>query len=413
MPADYPDGTVPALSGNTIELTPGFAVPWYQGGAISLAAGASNSFTLNFSDPYFIYFIDMINVSPTNGNAFNVIVSLNGIPYISAVGSAWLNIPLHQNPSICFLDDDVVVVTVTNFDSITLVYTIKLMGTAILRPFGYVHAVIAKFSTIYTIAVVGQSIPFTNLSQYHTLGSVWTWFDDSDDSVEANPSHAFLAAGVYAPKLKASNERSYDTYYCYPLITIYAAFPWLTAVEADPGNKITLWSYAIYCNLVPQTNDAYVYYDYGAGKFDIIYAIQQVRLLALATASSDVFVLGYSNATGNLYTQAGVKIVVYFHNAADVYSIRLALMNGTTFTVYDSYIIDLSSYYYIMVERAKDSTTITCKIYSNTSFTELLDTLTITNAAVNTVFRYLYAYSTKHDDTAATSTIEDVHLGVL
>jgi hypothetical protein len=413
MPSDYPDGTTPALPGNTVELEAGFAIPWYQAGSIGVAAGASGSFTLTFNDPYFIYFVDSINVTATDSNSFNVLVTCNGIPFISGAGIAWLNIPLRQNRSLLFLNDDVIVVTVTSYSVSALTYTIKLMGTAILRPTNYVHAAIARFSTIYTLAVVGQPIPFTNLSQYHTLGSVWTWFDGSEDSVDANPSHAFIASGVYVPKLRVSCSHNYDTYYCNNPITVCDAFPWATCVENDPGSKVVLYSNAIRGNLVPQTEDAYVYYDYGVDRFNFIYAIQQVRLLALATSLSDVFILGYSNGVGNLYTQAGVKIVVYFNNAVGVYSIRLAVMNGTIVTAYDSYIIDLSSYYYIIVERASGSTTVTCKIYSNISYSELLDTLTVTNAAVNTVFRYLYAYSTKHDDAAATSTIEDVRLGIL
>jgi hypothetical protein len=140
MYADYPDGTSPNSPGNTMELSPGFASPWYQSGTLTLIAGGVGSFTLSFTDPEYIYFVDMVNISPTSGHPFNVVFSLNGIPYVAAAGSAWLNIPLRQNPSLCFLEKDVVVVTVTNHAATTLTYSIKLMGTAILKPSGYGHA---------------------------------------------------------------------------------------------------------------------------------------------------------------------------------------------------------------------------------------------------------------------------------
>ena len=139
MSGDYPDGTTPALPGNTVELQAGFAVPWYQSGTISLNAGATGSFTLSFTDPYFIYFVDMINISPSANREFAVVIDFNGIEYVSAAGYMWLNAPLRQNPSLYFLEGDVLIVTVTNFSATAQTFTVKHCGTSILRPAAFGH----------------------------------------------------------------------------------------------------------------------------------------------------------------------------------------------------------------------------------------------------------------------------------
>ena len=82
MPQDYPDGMTRMLPGHTIDLENGFARPWYEGSSVTIAAGASGSYTLDFSDDDGIYYIDVVNVSPSAYKEFTVIIHINDVPYV-------------------------------------------------------------------------------------------------------------------------------------------------------------------------------------------------------------------------------------------------------------------------------------------------------------------------------------------
>lgn len=145
---DNPGGWSRSLPGHTVEYEPSFAQSFYYGDSLTIAAGATSVYTLDFDDTQHIYFADMISITPQAYKEFAVVVYVNGVPYAAASGIGWLNIPLRQNPSVQFIAGDSLAVSVTNQDGSSRTFLVKINGTKIIRPSGYGHAPAAYFSYV-------------------------------------------------------------------------------------------------------------------------------------------------------------------------------------------------------------------------------------------------------------------------
>jgi PKD repeat protein len=412
VPQDYPDGSSSVVPSDAVELDPGFTLPWYEGFSVVVAANTTGSVTLTFNNPDFIYFVDMLGISPQVYTEFAAIIELRDLPCVCVAACGWANIPLRQNPSMAFLSGDTIKVAVTNTNATVRTFLVKFSGTKIIRPSSYGHAPGAFFACPAKITFVDTSVDFVDSSSDSPSSWEWDMKDGSPVGVVNPYTFHYHVAGIYYPRLKAINDYGYDTWVTPDPVYALNRFDLTTFTEADPGAKVTIAANSLVVTAVPQTDDAYVYKDMGAAFFGVINAVKRIHLDLLATSLSDVYVLGFSTTNTNLHTSAGHKIVVYFHNAAGVYSIQLAIMDAAVVTAFDSYTCLLNTNYYIICKRAAASTTVTLEIYSNSTFLTLVDTLTVTNAGVAEVFRYLYAFSTKHVDTAATASINDSDLAV-
>jgi len=100
MVQDYPDGFSRDVPGHTVELESGFSLPWLQSASLTIAAGGNSSFTVNFNDPNWIYYIDMINVTAQAYTEFYIFVEVNGVVYAAAADMGTVIINLRMNPSI-------------------------------------------------------------------------------------------------------------------------------------------------------------------------------------------------------------------------------------------------------------------------------------------------------------------------
>ena len=159
---DNPGGWSRSLPGHTVEYEASFAQPFYYGGSLTLASGASGTYTLTFADAAHIFFVDMVNIYPQAYKELNALVYVNDIPYVGASGIGWLNIPLRQNPSIQLLAGDHIDVVVNNQDSAQRVMLVKVNGTKIVRPDGFGHAPGAYWEADDHSISVGGHVHFTD-----------------------------------------------------------------------------------------------------------------------------------------------------------------------------------------------------------------------------------------------------------
>jgi len=68
---------------------------------------------------------------------------------------------------------------------------------------------VAEFSGTPTTIIEGETVDFTDLSDYATS---WSWdFGDSGTSTEKDPSHMYVTAGTYTVSLQVSNSLGNDT----------------------------------------------------------------------------------------------------------------------------------------------------------------------------------------------------------
>ena len=106
MPTDYPDGFRRNLPGHTVDMEAGFSLPWCESTSLTIAAAGNSSFTVEFSDADWIYFVDMINVTPQAYTEFYITVAVNGVLYTAGANMGFIIIPLRTNPSINFIKGD-------------------------------------------------------------------------------------------------------------------------------------------------------------------------------------------------------------------------------------------------------------------------------------------------------------------
>lgn len=209
---DNPGGWSRSLPGHTVEYEASFAQPFYYGGSLVLAAGASGTYTLTFSDAAHIFFIDMINITPQAYKELNALVFVNDVPYVGASSVGWLNIPLRQNPSIQLLAGDHLDVTVNNQDSSQRTVLVKVNGTKIVRPDGFGHAPGAYWTADDHSISVGGQVQFTDASTASPTSWEWDFGDGSPKSTDQNPLHVYSKAGSYYPRCKVGNIYGFDFY---------------------------------------------------------------------------------------------------------------------------------------------------------------------------------------------------------
>ena len=393
MPTDYPDGFRRNLPGHTVDMEAGFSLPWCESTSLTIAAAGNSSFTVEFSDADWIYFVDMINVTPQAYTEFYITVAVNGVLYTAGANMGFIIIPLRTNPSINFINGDSVAVTVTNKDASSRTFKVMINGSKILRPSTYGKVPGALFTCDTYAIAPGDSVQFTDDSSYDPTSWEWDFDDGSPHDTTQNPSHVYDAEGSYNPSLKATNSYGYDTYVLATAIVVSNYTDLSTYTEVDPGSNIT--TTAAKCNAVALVcnSASYVYKDYGAGHFTNISHRFATRLVAAAGDDRATFVYGLSNSVGTLNIGAGKKVVVFWARVSIAYNLYLRCYDGTSIITTDSTTLSLGTTYYIEVLHVAGSTVFTVKVYSDSAYSVLVDTLTIDSSYTNTTWRYHYCLS--------------------
>ena len=393
MPTDYPDGFRRNLPGHTVDMEAGFSLPWCESTSLTIAAAGNSSFTVEFSDADWIYFVDMINVTPQAYTEFYISVAVNGVLYTAGANMGFIIIPLRTNPSINFIDGDSVAVTVTNKDSSSRTFKVMINGSKILRPSTYGKPPGALFTCDTYAITPGGTVHFTDDSAYDPTSWEWDFDDGSVHSTEQNPSHVYDAEGSYNPSLKATNSYGYDTYVLATAIVVSNYTDLSTYTEVDPGSKIT--TTAAKCNAVALVCNvaSYVYKDYGVDHFTNISHRFATRFVAVSSDDPVIYVYGLSNSVGPLYIGVGKKVVLCWARVGAAYNLYLRCYDGTSIITADSTTLALGVTYYIEVLHTAGTTVFTVKVYSDSAYSVLVDTLTINSSYTNTTWRYHYCMS--------------------
>lgn len=403
---DNPSGWSRSLPGHTVEYSTGFAQPFYYGDSLTIAAGGNGTYTLTIDDANYIFFFDMINVTPQSYKEFSALIYINSVNYVAGSFVGYCNIPLRQNPSIQLISGDKIEVKVYNLDSAQHTFLVKCNGTKIQRPADYGKAPGAYFTAPSSNMVNGTEYTFTDASTYTPTSWEWNFGDGSDHSHDQNPKHTFAAAGTYNVTLKATNAYGNDTYALSITIIEAIAVDFSTFTEVDAGNVLTPSAAKIVGDAVPCNGAAYAYKDYTADYFNKIDVAFRVKATDFAGASVYVITAAFANAVGDIYPTAGYKVMVYIQNATGNVYLLVGLFNGGSDVATDTMSISLNTDYYLRVERAAGATTLTVKVYSDAARTVLIDTLSISNANLNTKFRYLYGLGSLNFSSATSADAE-------
>ena len=215
MVQDYPDGFRRNLPGHTVDLEAGFSLPWCENSELTIPAAGNSSFTLSFNDPDFIYFVDMINVSPQAYTEFFIFVYVNDVVYMAGANMGFLIMPLRTNPSINFISGDSIKIQVYNKDASQRTFKVYINGSKIVRPDSYGHPPGAHYSLSPSYGFVPFDVVFTDESAFTPTSWEWSINGVDVDSVSQNFTITIVNSGYLSPCLKASNQYGYDTYSSY------------------------------------------------------------------------------------------------------------------------------------------------------------------------------------------------------
>lgn len=395
MVQDYPDGFSRDVPSHTVELEAGFSLPWLQSANLTISAGSNSSFTINFADPNWIYYIDMINVTSQAYSEFYIFVEVNGVVYAAAADMGTIIINLRMNPSILFINGDSVKVTVYNKDSSQRTFAVHINGSKIIRPAVYGHPPSAHWSVNANSCEAYEHLEFTDQSAYNPTAWDWDFGDGTFHATDQNPWHFYMHAGNYNPILVASNQYGWDSYARSTPISVTKNLDFTKFTEYDPDNKISVSPTVIAFSNIDTSHIAYVYKDYLITLFDNYDIEIEFRIESFSNNSHGVYVFGLANGVNALFNVAGIKLValVYRISSSD-HELFFGIMDGTNWVVYQQHAISLSTYYYARIQHVSGSNTITCKVYSDSGYSNLLFTLTVTDNSAKTAFRYLYAFCT-------------------
>jgi len=406
MAQDYPDGYARNMPGQSVNLDPGFSTPWSSAQDVVVLKNANNSFTLSFVDPNYIYYIDIITVTPKVNTAFYITIEANNQLYYAAAGSGNLFIPFRTNPSLNFLDTESVKVTIYNLDGTDRTFSVAINGSKIIRPSGFGHSPFANFTVDKWQTSPGVDITFTDLSTNNPISWDWDFGDGSDHSHVQNPVHAYAADGSYYPTLSVTNIYGSDSY-SPPTPIVVTSYEDLTKyTEVDPDAEVTVYGRYLVTTGLWNDTSTYVYKDFGSAHFNGFEVKFRCKSTYTDGTNSRAFFFGIANGVGVLNSCAGIKIVIDLYWTGSVRTLSLKALNGGTQLAAQSYNINLKTDYYIKITHAKDSQTVTAAIYSDPEYSSLITTLTITHASIATTYRYLYAVSSWNNGAATYMYVE-------
>ena len=155
-----------------------------------------------------------------------------------------------------------------------------------------------------------------------------------------------------------------------------------TFTEVDAGGYYSQTTVRNTGTLVASSPDVYVYKDYGVTYFGDYTMNVDIKLTAHQPGSY-LTMWAVSNTLGNAWDFLDGQ-AIYFSKSGVQY--KLWLEDYETWNS-DTADVDINTTYYLTISRS--GTTATCKIYTDSARTTLLDTLTITCG--NATLRYLYA----------------------
>ena len=169
--------------------------------------------------------------------------------------------------------------------------------------------------------------------------------------------------------------------------------------EVDTASRLTVSAAAVGVQDLDDDEEAYNYHDFGAGYFSGNFKMRRV-LWATSTGLYDgdelcgVWCMANTlNAYGQMDASDEDNLTVYL-TGVDVDSFTLTLRegNGSSNTEVTSIELDWSSFYYLEIERNEDISAngvLYCKIYSDSSYSTLVDVLAI-ELTEKQDFQYLY-----------------------
>ncbi len=413
MVQDYPDGFNRSIMGGTVEPSADFFIPWCQYTEKQIAAGANSTYTINFNDPNYIYFVDVINVTPKANTPFYIIVKVNDVIYAVSSETGSIVLPFRTNPSVNFINGDKIDVTVYNTDSSTRTFLIILNGTKVVRPLTFGIPPDAYFTFSPSFGYVPFDVLFTDVSSNSPTNWAWSLDGINVFSTSQNPVTSITSRGVYSPSLQVFNEFGSD---------VYTAVDSLIAAERIPLSGFSVYYYygtisfsgdKITCTNISRDSMNYAIRDYGANYFDGFDLVINFKITKVE-AGTAIILFALTQVNDNFPLGSGYGMGIrFFCNTYPNVVLAPAYYTAGSQTVSDSFSISLNIDYTMRITHTAGSTSTTFSLYAGNDLSNLIGSKVLTHSIIANKFRYLYLCSSWFDNNDHPGSFESSCRGII
>ena len=403
---DYPDGYNRNLNDDRVDLEYKTAHPYQYSLNATLIAGASTTLTHTFYDTENILIVDRIVIMATANIEFTGYSYFNGVYYIGFTATGMKEIDFKIACPRIIKEGETLSVYIKNNSAVTGYFNVYFLGTRVPLPTSYSRVPYAYFLFQYsTIYRFGTMLTF-DYSKFSPVSYDWDYGDNSVHGSGSTTQHFYDTVGSYKVVQTVYGSKGSTRHGRWLTVASPSTFDMTIGSEVDPDSKITLATDKISSSGMLCNSDAFVGLDCGADYFDNFGVIARCKIVAVSANGAYGFFMGVSNTIGVLGDPSSYSIAVAACKLADKYYIKLQFYDTTGVIAEDSYECSVGVDYYCVLRRMSGYDTAYLLIFSDAAMINLLDTLQVTDAAVDTKFRYLYLHSSLNIASAESVSLE-------
>ena len=406
MSLDYPDGYRKNLGDFSVDLEYKTSHPYRYSLNTTLIAGASTALTHTFYDTENLLIVDRIVVVPTANIEFTGYAYYNGDYFqgFTAVGMKEIDFKI-ACPRI-IKEGESLSVYIKNNSAVTGYFNVYFLGSRIKLPSSYSRVPYASFLFQYSTIYRFGSILTYDYSKYSPVSYDWDYGDGSPHGVGSTTQHFYDTVGSYKVVQTVYGSNGFTKHGRWLSVVSPSAFDMTIATEVDPDSKITVSTDKVVSSGMLCNSDAFVGLDCGTDYFDNFGIISRCKIVAISANGAYGFFMGVSNDIGVLGDPSSYSLAVASCRLADKYYIKLQFYDTVGVVSEDSYECSAGVDYYCVMRRMSGYDTAYLLIYSDASMTVLLDTLSVSDSAISTKFRYLYIHSSLNIASAESVSLE-------
>ena len=403
---DYPDGYNRNLNDDRVDLEYKTAHPYQYSLNATLIAGASTTLTHTFYDTENILIVDRIVIMATANIEFTGYSYFNGVYFLGFTATGMKEIDFKIACPRIIKEGESLAVYIKNNSAVTGYFNVYFLGTRVPLPTSYSRVPYAYFLFQYsTIYRFGAMLTF-DYSKFSPVSYDWDYGDNSVHGSGSTTQHFYDTVGSYKVVQTVYGSKGSTRHGRWLTVAAPSTFDMTIGSEVDPDSKITLATDKVSSSGMLCNSDAFVGLDCGADYFDNFGVIARCKIVAVSANGAYGFFMGVSNTIGVLGDPSSYSIAVAACKLADKYYIKLQFYDTTGVIAEDSYECSAGVDYYCVLRRMSGYDTAYLLIFSDAAMVNLLDTLQVTDAAIDTKFRYLYLHSSLNIASAESVSLE-------
>ena len=403
---DYPDGYNRNLTEDRVDLEYKTGHPYQHSLNATLVAGASTTIAHTFYDTENILIVDRIVIVATANIEFTGYSYYNGVYFVGFTAVGMTEIDFKVACPRIIKEGETLSVYVKNNSAVTGYFNVYFLATRISLPVSYSRVPYASFLFQYSSIYRFGCMRTYDYSKFSPVSYDWDYGDGSVHGVGSTTQHFYDTIGAYKVVQTVYGQNGSNKHGRWLHVYAPSTFDMSIGSEVDPDSKITVASDKAVSSGMLCNSDAFVGLDCGVDYFDNFGVIARCKIVSVSANGAYGFFMGVSNTIGVLGDPSSYSLAVAACKLADKYYIKLQFYDTTGVIAEDSYECSVGVDYYCVLRRMYGYDTAYLLIFSDATMVNLLDTLEVTDSAVDTKFRYLYLHSSLNIASAESISLE-------